>query len=286
MKKINQRIIVIISTIILFISGCSVSKNGAGEKTINKENAVTWDASYSRLDTQYLLALATDCNIYGCYIQDDEVLLASISKESFSVNRTYVLSDALMISGMAADQEGNVYVLDNREESAGIWEIDADGSFHDYVVMELEDIENADNLFLKNVYTDLDGYFYVWCEMMVPEIKTVEDIETDVWHYVDRVYVKDRQFKTIFYDEISNVSGTEVLNFQVDADGTPLFIVKDQEGVYIQELDVDKEERKEEIRLTKAANSFDADYIERLDHIISVDNGFLYCRNNELYEFN
>ena len=77
------------------------------------------------------------------------------------MKETYVLQDAFSISGMAADRENNVYILDNREKSAGIWKIDANGNLQDYVNIKLENSENADNLFLKGIYTDSTGYFYV-----------------------------------------------------------------------------------------------------------------------------
>lgn len=64
------------------------------------------------INNQYILALTTDQNIYGCYRKDKEVLIDSINKQNFSLNNTFVLQDAFYIAGMAADQESNVYILD------------------------------------------------------------------------------------------------------------------------------------------------------------------------------
>lgn len=284
MKRIKHRIITLVSVFALLITGCGVSGDNEKNSTL-QEGVVSWKESYSRLERQYESALATDCNIYGCYIKENEVLLDSVDKESFSVKETFVLSGAVLISGMAADQEGNVYILDDREVSAGIWIVDADGRFQDHVSMNLEGTEDAANLLLKGVYTDQNGYLYIWCGMLVAEEKTEEGRVLEVWHDIDRVYVKDRQFNTIFYDEIPSVSRTEVLNFQVAADGSPIFIARDEEGVYIQEIDVAQGKRKDAVRLDKSGGFFETDFAGGLENTAAIEDGFLYCQNNELFEY-
>lgn len=284
MKPIKYIIFIIVSVFMLLINACGVSGDNEG-KGILQEGTVSWKENHSQLERKYALALTTECNIYGCYIKNDEVLLDSIDKESLSVKETFVLSGALLISGMAADQEGNIYILDDRQESAVIWKNDADGRFQDHVSMNLENTEDADDLFLKGVYTDQNGYLYVWCEMMASEEKMVEGTIREVWHDVDRVYVKDRQFNTIFYDEIPSVSRTEVLSFQVAVGGSPIFIVRDEDGVYIQEIDVANRGRKDAVRLDKSGGFFETDYASGLGNIVAIEGGFLYCQNNELFEF-
>lgn len=268
----------------LFITACGISGNNKSG-SIPYEDAFSWQEKGHQLEKRYVLALETGCNIYGCYVKDNGVFLDSINGENFLVKETVVLPGAVLISGMAADQEGNVYILDNRGESAGIWKVDADGCLQDYVSMSLESTENADDLFLKGVYTDQNGYLYVWCEMMVPEEKMVEDKLMEVWHYIDRVYIKDGQLNTIFYDEIPSVSGKEVLDFQVNENGSPIFIVKDQDGIYMQEIDVEKGKPKDEVRLKKTEGIFETDYADSLENIVSIRDGFLFSKNNELFEY-
>ena len=284
MKRIKYTIFTIISTFMLLFTSCGVSGNNEG-KGILQEGAVSWKENHSLLERQYALALSTERNIYGCYVKDDDVLLDSIDKEGFSVKETFVLSDAMLISGMAADWEGNVYILDVREESACIWKVDADGRFQDPVSINLESTKDAKDLFLKGVYTDQNGYLYVWCEMSVSEEKMEEGTVIEVWHEVDRVYVKDGQLNTIFYDEIPNISKTEVLNFQVAADGSPIFIVRDEDGVYMQEIDVAKKGRKAAVRLDKSGGFFETNYASGLGNIATIEDGFLYCQNNDLLEY-
>ncbi len=284
MKKIKYIIFIIVSVFMLFVNACGVSGDNEG-KGILQEGTVSWKENHSQLERKYALALTTECNIYGCYIKNDEVLLDSMDKESLLVKETFVLSGAMLTSGMTADQEGNIYILDDREESAGIWKIDADGRFQDHVSMNLENTKDVDDLFLKGVYTDQNGYLYVWCRMSVSEELVEQGTVMEVWHDVDRVYVKDRQFDTIFYDEVPNVSRTEVLNFQVTADGSPIFIVRDEEGVYIQEIDLAKRGRKDAVRLDKSGGVIETDYASGLGNIVAIEDGFLYCQNNELIEY-
>lgn len=288
--RLGYGIIMLICVLLVFITGCGKAggnRNTGQETTENsglKDNVISWQASYSRLENQYDFALAAD-HIYGCYVKEDRILLDIINKEEFFVEKTLVLSDVSFIAGMAADQGGNVYLLGNKGDSTGLWKIDAGGSLQDYKEMELEDTEKAQDLLLKGIYTDQNGYLFVWCEMIVPEIETSEGRESEVWHWEDRVYIKDGQLKTCFYEKIADMAGTDVLNFQIGTDSSPIFVVKDADGVYMQEIDVAQKGRKDAIRLEKSEEFFDTDYISSLENIVSVDDGFLYCQNNELFEY-
>ena len=141
MRNLRYRIIFIISVLIFLLTGCvktGSNINIGQEITENnslRENAISWQASYSRLENRYALALVAD-HLYGCYVKDDQILLDIINREDISVNETLVLSDASFIVGMAADQEGNIYLLGNKGESTGLWRISAEGNLQDYVEME------------------------------------------------------------------------------------------------------------------------------------------------------
>ena len=290
MRNLKCRITIMVCALLFLITGCGKSdsnRNTGQETTENsglKDNVISWQASYFRLENSYDLALAAE-HLYGCYVKDDRILLDIINKEKCFVEETLVLPDASFIAGMAADQGGNVYLLGNKGDSTGLWKIDAGGSLQDYKEMELEDTEKAQDLLLKGIYTDQNGYLFVWCEMIVPEIETFESGEREVWHWEDRVYIKDEQLKTCFYEKIADMAGTDVLNFQIGTDGRPIFVVKDTDGVYMQEIDVEQKGRKDAVRLEKSEEFFDTDYINSMENIVSVDDGFLYCQNNELLEY-
>ena len=293
MKKIKSTIIVAL-TILTFITGCgnSVNSDNPKQPNINSENInsttdvrddESWQSGYSRLENRYELAVATE-SIYGSYIRDGRVIVDSINKDNLSVEDSFTLPGVFSLLKMTTDAEGNVYLLGNQGESAGFWKIDADGNLHDFTELELEDTEEADDLLLKGIYADQGGNLYIWCEMSVPEMELVGNIEREVWHYEDRVYIKDEQLNSVFYVKIADMKGTQVLNFQMDSKGTPLFIVGNGEEVFTQEIDVDRESLKDKVRLDGLADSFDMTCIYRLEKVVSIDNGFLYCLENDLYE--
>lgn len=285
-EKNRYDFIIIVCVMVFFITGCGKTDNhiNMGQE-ITENNGLSWQASYSQLENQYVLALVTE-HLYGCYVKDDQILIDIMNKQDTSMKETLTLSDASFIVGMASDQKGNVYLLGNKGESTGLWRIDTEGNLQDYVEMDLENTEKTCDLFMKGIYADQNGYLFVWCEMLVPETEMVEGRESEVWHWEDCVYVKDGQLGTIFYEKIADTGGTDVLNFQIGTDGRPVFIVKDSDGVYMQEIDVAQKGRKDVVRLKKSGEFLDTDYIDSLENIVPIDNGFLYCQNNELFKYN
>ncbi len=264
----------------------SLSDSPRGETMADTENSqmeaeLSWQASYHPLERRYDLALAAG-TIYGCVWEDGQVSIDSIGKESFHAEGSYVLENVSLLAGMAADGEGHVFFLEKRGERAILWKISEDGVSGEETEIELEDTQNADNLSLKGMCADADGYFYIWCGMMVPEMEVSEGREREVWHDASRVYVKDPQLQTVYYEEIAEMSGTRVLDFQVGSDGGVFFLVKDSEGLYIQEIEREKKGQGEKKRLTDIDGTKPLDSLE---HIVSVENGFMYCQNNTLYEF-
>lgn len=245
---------------------------------------ISFQARYSPLENQYVLALAAD-QLYGCYYNDGQILLDRIKKDSSSAHETLALPGATLIAGMAADMQGNVYLLGNKGEDTGFWRVDPEGNLQEYAEMELEDTDRAQDLLMKGIYTDQNGYIFVWCEMTVPGTELIEGWETEVWHWEDRVYVKDGQLKTSFYEKIADMKGTQVLNFQMVSGDTPVFVVKDTDGIYMQEIDVAGKGCKDAVRLEKSGEFFGAEGGSSLENIAPVENGFLCCRDNELYEY-
>lgn len=288
MRCSRCRIIVLICMLVLLIAGCGKTDKhiNAGQETTknsgSNNHVISWQAKHISLENRYVHAVATD-RIYGCYVKGDQILLDAINKQDISAKETLKIPGASFIAGMASDQEGKIYLMGNKGESTGLWRIDTAGNLLDYAEMELEDTEKVRNLLLKGIYTDQNGILFVWCEMSVPRTEIIGGKECEIWHPEDRVYVKDAQLKTIFCESIADMGGTDVLSFQIGTDGKPLFIVKDSDGVYMQEIDVAQKGRKEAVRLEKSGKLFDGD--DSLENIVSVDDGFLYCQSNELFVY-
>lgn len=288
MKCLRFRSIVLICMLALFIAGCGKTDNNISTEQETTKNSgstnhvMSWQAKHTPLEERYVHAVATD-RIYGCYVKDDQIWLDMINKQDFSAKETLKIPGASFIAGMASDQEGNIYLMGNKGESTGLWRIDTAGNLLDYAEMEWENTEKVQDLLLKGIYTDENGILFVWCEMSVPITEMIGGRESEVWHWEDRVYVMDAQLKTIFYEKIEDTGGTDVLNFQLGTDGKPLFIVKDSDGVYMQEIDVAQKGRKDAVRLEKSGKLFDGD--DEPENIVSVDDGFLYCQGNELFVY-
>lgn len=287
MKRINGLILIVV--LVVWLVGCGKSESKTGLWNIQdgggsqQVQAMSWNAEYHSLPKQYMMALAANDSVYGCYVEDERIILESIDQGTCSVTETFVLAetDNMLAMGMTADQECNVYVMGSRDSDPGIWKLNAYGELQDFTLLELEDTARVLNFALKGIFTDSDGYVYIWCEMIVPGTWEDGKYVEDLWHLVDRVYVKDSKLETSFYEEIEDMSGTQVLSFGIDKEEGACFIVKDAEGIYTQGLDSARKALEEEIRL-EAFSSADA---ANMDNITFIDNGFLYTVGHELYEY-
>lgn len=296
MRCLRYRIIMAICMLVFFMAGCRNTDSGNSDSrnydstNYDSENndsknsglnhqAVSWQADYTPLENPYFLALATD-RIYGCHVRDGQICLDIIDKQEISAKETLTVPDASLLVGMAADQEGYVYLMGNKGKIMGLWRIAPKGKLQDFEEMELEDTEKSQDLFLKGIYKDQSGTLFIWCEM------SVREEEGAAWHKEDRVYVKDAQLKTCFYEKIADVGGTDVLSFQVGTDGKPIFIIKDSDGVYAQKIDTAQQGRKDAARLEKPGEFLDTEYINGIEKIVPVEDGFLYCQNYNLFVFN
>lgn len=298
--KRKRRIILAFGILICILAGCGKpqtpeippisSGQTAGEAAESEngpleENAVSWQADYLQLEHSYDMAVTAGDIIYGCLLGEEGARIDWIGKENASSSAALTLPGISEVLGLAADRDGNVYLLENKDGDMGFWKADGDSGATERVEMELENCEEISDLSLKGIATDHRDYFYIWCEMMIPEMEMGPSGEREVWHFVDRVYVKNGELETLFFEEIDDMGGTQVLDFQIGTEGTPFFIVKDREGIYVQEIDVEQKDLKEAVRLAGAADSFDADSAVWPAHLVSTDKGFLYCLGSELLEF-
>lgn len=331
MRKVKERILVITSILTLLVAGCGEGEgtgaqnlpgigipletegdaegqknpgNGGGQGAVGvgggqdspgsllpDSGSVTWQPAYFPLEKAYTQILAAGDNLYGCVTSEGRTLLDSIGKESHALEGTTILPDLSLQSGIAADPEGYIYLLKEGEDGAALCRIAPGAGSADYESILLEDSQDADNMFLKGSMTDARGYLYIWCGMLIPGTERIESVDREVWREADRVYVMDRERKTLFYEEIFDVSGVQVLCFQVGRDGTPFFLLKDELDICVQEIDVDRQEGMEEghsmerIRLGTALDCFGMEDANLPEHMTYTGSGWLYCRNGELVEF-
>ena len=106
-----------------------------------------------------------------------------------------------------------------------------------------------------------------------------EDAEKNVYTLADRIYVKDAQLQTLFYEQIPNSSGCQLLSFSIGNNGVPTILVKDIDGVYVQEL------RTEQGDVTGKIYINDSGFIDNIENLTAIDGGFLFCQVGDVYKY-
>ncbi len=255
-----------------------------------KGGPVTWQPTYVQLEKPYTQILADDHTLYGYYTESGQMMLDNIEKESLSANadfsaKTVLLPHIDIYSGIAADQEGYAYFLEAGEGDVWLCRIAprADASVPEKI--ELKDSQDVGDMRLKAVMADERGYLYIWCGLSIPRTERIDGVDCQIWSEADRVYVMNRQWETLFYEEILDVSGVQVLCFQIGPDGTPFFLLKDDLEICVQEIDVERQQGKEKLSLGSTLDCFDMQDANIPEHMAYTGSGWVYCRNGWLLEF-
>ncbi len=173
-------------------------------------------------------------SIYGVASKEGEVRIVSQNIGSGEIVNEVIIPEETAVQCIAADSQGNIYAAGERS----FWKMNCAGDISAFDDFVLEDMESAANITLKGIYTDGNGYFYFHYAMGLPSIEFYEDAETDTFTWADRIYIKDSQLKTVFYEQIPNSRGTRLVAFSVDREGNPMAIVQDVEGLHVSKIDV------------------------------------------------
>lgn len=255
-----------------------------------KGGPVIWQPAYLQLEKPYTQILAADHTLYGCYTESGQMLLDSIEKGSLSANadlsaKTVTLPHIDMYSGIAADPEGYAYFLEAGEGGVWLCRIDPRTDASAPEKIELKDSQDVGDMRLKAVMADERGYLYIWCGLSIPRTERIDGVESQIWSEADRVYVMNREWETVFYEEILDVSGVQVLCFQIGPDGVPFFLLKDDLEICVQEIDVEGQQGKEKLSLGSTLDCFDMQDANIPEHMAYTGSGWVYCRNGWLLEF-
>ncbi len=279
MKSPIFRAIILTWISAVFLGGCGKDENNMTAAS-NKEE-VTWQDIHTDLGKQYGLVAVTEDMIYGCYEGNDGIVVTYQNKVSGIVERSMTFSDVSYIKNIDADGEGNVYMVGDKEGINVLWKIDTFGNLQEIGGFLLENTEEAINIDLQGIKVDSEGNIFLWYEMGILLNEFFDDAEEDVYGMVDRIYIMDSQLNTLFYEQVVDVRGTELLNFSLNEAGEPLVIVSDNEGIYTQRID-----RKEKKLSGMVRMDGDIPTSEIVGNIAVTENGFLFCQGNGLYEYN
>lgn len=271
----------------IIVEGMEGGGAPAGESAEAEE--ISWCASYTALENRYdRVAVAGDA-IYGCRQEDGQMVVERMDKGSFSVQDQFPLPDVSYMQSMAVDGQGNVYLLGEQGGDTVFRMLDGDGNFQEIGDLMPEDTENAAFIEPRGIYSDGRGYLYFHYGMSVPEAEIPgRELNKDglpVYVDVDRVYVKDEQRNTLFYEQIPDSGGTSLLSLQVSQDRAPLLVVRDPDGIYVQEIDVEKGKLGDPVRQEETAGLSGGGSNLQMDHFAAAEDGFLFCLGSTLYEY-
>lgn len=268
------------------------SMEGAG--TSGSENPeteeISWRAGYTAMENRYDFVARAGDIIYGCRQENNQIVVESMDKETLSVQKQLLLPDVSYLQSMTADGQGNVYLLGEQDGRTVFWTLDGEGNLQENPDMTPEDTENARFVELRGVYADGRGYLYFHYGMAVPEAEIPdrepnEDGIPDVYVFVDRIYVKDEQLNTLFYEQIPDTWETSLLSLQVSESEAPLLVIREPEDIYVQEIDVEGKGLGEPVRQEDPASLSGGSSNLQMEHIAAVEGGFLFCLGSDLYEY-
>ena len=280
MKKLLKSIVKItVFTIIFTLTGCAEENADADIISSPELIKLSWQDQRMDLERQYKMVAVTDDTIYGCYEELGDIIITFQDKMSGDIIKQVNLPEITNIQSIDADYEGNVFGTGILEERSVFWKIDNEGNPSVLDGFLLENTENAQHITPKGVYVDSKGYFYTWYEMGVPASEFYDDEEADVYSMVDRIYIKDAQLNTIFYVQVANSRGSELLSFVLDENDKPTIIAKDMDGIYIQTIDMEK------MDFSAKTHVENINLTEMTENIFLTETGILFCLGSTLYEY-
>lgn len=274
-------------------SSVNTEEKAESEREDNAENdteSVSWTDTHIFLHEDYEICAAAGEYIYG--YRREPVQLMCHDKESGEFLQQIPLEGVEQITAMQGDKEGNLYVTGSLEEETVFLQVDVQGRTHTLQQTVLEDMEHAGrDVRAKGMFKDSQDHYFLWYELCIPlseiysEEEFAEKLKADplaerTYSYVERVYVKDNEMNTLFYAQIPNLGDSRVVGFYMDEAEAPTFLAEDGEGLYLQQLDLDKQEtgKKQYLDYTVAFSG-------ELKHFVGQEESFLYCQNDCLYEF-
>jgi len=284
--------------LIILLIGCRSEVVESNENHISKsedKEMTSWVSERTNLD-HLLNAIALSNNmIIGSSNRDGEISIVYLDTQTGIVKNEIILPGITNVKSIGINNDGYIYVIGNSNSSIRIIRLDSEGNRSDFGELILCDTENALFIKLKNLYVDNNGNIFTWYSMSLPadEVftnnelesiygKTEADfmIENNVHFDINRIYVMDSNWDTIFNEQFISSQREKLLHFGFDKRNIPLVISKDSGGLYTQELNIQDSKLSERVRL-KSSLSF------RFEEgsIFSSDMGFLFHENNYLYSY-
>ncbi len=283
----GKRIFFVLLTVVL-LTGCGVRETEVSQDTAKKVafsnegvsgEEISLTSSHVVLEGRFEKAIVRDETVYGCSLSAEGLTVVKQDVQSESVPQQVVIADVDEVYGLVAAQEGALLVVASKEGIVSCWKISEGSSqaelvYEDIGLEDLEDGEVSDCMICQ----DQEGHYYFWLNAVLPASRYIEDADEKTVMNVGRVYVKDSQMLTLYYEEIPVMKGSRMLGFCFDDEGNPLILAKDSSGSYVKTMDTDTRESTEQ-RIDGMEVMADA------DAFAVVEGGLLYCQGTYLYEY-
>ena len=242
----------------------------------------SWNDSHSSLSRHFDIAVVKDDIIYGAYLDGSILTAVAQDLQNGNILTETTVSNVSDIQNITVDSQKNIYITGLLNNKNCLWQIDVNGLITVWDNFELEDINYSQYPMSpqpKGIFVDDKGYFYFWYELDVPYKEFNEDADPDVYTPVDRIYVKDGQLNTIFYEQIPDSGDSKMLGFSLDKEGIPTILAQDATGVYMQQFNTENGNR---------INRKEIDGIQPYtlcENMVVKKEGFLFRQGNKIYQY-
>lgn len=287
MKKGKIGLLVILSAVFLALTGCGKDKQLSsfqGEKiTEGMEGAVSRNVSHFPMPQQYETVTIADGKIYACHYGESGMEVSVFMADTMEQTASYQLADVAEVKSITVDASDQICIFGGTGDRDNLWTISPDGESSVIENIEVEDLGSWPEL--KNFYADGNGFYYLWYSMSVPSKELYEDGEEGISAGLNRIYVKDRQMKTIVYEQVPEGSFSNLISLLFDEEGTPMMLAMDEEGYYMQRVRTEDKEEYEPIRMDLGGvYDLDFDYtLQKSSFMTYTKEGLLYAADGYLH---
>ena len=282
MRKMFIIVLTVISLLVL-LTACGEQEEVAEsavqniQKPSEQKIVSSWQESRIALNKSFTGVTLKNNMLYGYGEKNGIVIIAVCNLLSGDIIREIELLEATAVQSISVDGQGDIYVLGTTVEGYEFWKITEEGEIQLLGQIVLEDLDEAINVMPKGICVDAENQIYLWYEMGVPANIFYEDEPSDVYSMADRIYVKDNNLMTLFYDQVPNSKGTQLKNFYFDVKGKPILLIKDSEGFYLQGL----YEEDTILRVDLSEEFLQMDF-----EVFSLsEEGFIFCSGSSLYQY-
>lgn len=274
MKKKTLLCLVLNLILVLLLTACggkeSASQNSHSQSETDAQSS--WQDKHISLKHLFYDVYVADNIIYGYFITNEGITVVSQNAESGEVLREVTISNVYDTGNLTADAQGNIYLSGGNS----FWKIDESGNITTFDNFIPEDVDWKRQVLPKGIYVDSEGNFYLHYEILLPANLFNEEEEDDVYVPTDRIYVTDSQLNTLFYEQVPNAYGSQLISFSFSENRTPTILERTPDGFYISEIDAAS--RKSVIK-----KEIDEIEISDSQSVAFTEKGFAFYNGNDLY---